>query len=149
MEPRIQYVKTSDGVNIAYYATGSGPPLIWMSPGIGTNIEDEWNLPSQGRLIRATARFFTVVRYDPRGCGLSDRNVGEFSLSAMTNDLEAVIDRTAPESCSISAPGWSAPVGVAYAAAHPERVSHLLIWSPVWGVPHQAIDQLLALARTD
>jgi class 3 adenylate cyclase len=149
MEPQIQYTKTSDGVNIAYYTVGSGPPLIWMSPSLVTNIEDEWNLPSIGRLIRASARFFTVVRYGPRGCGLSDRDVGEFSLSAMTNDLAAVVDRTAPESCGLFVGGWGAPVAVAYAATQPERVARLLIWSPVWGIPHKALDQVLALARTD
>ena len=45
MEPHVQYAKTSDGVNIAHYAIGSGPALIWMSAGSVTNIEDERGIP--------------------------------------------------------------------------------------------------------
>ena len=87
MEPRIQYAKTSDGVNIAYATIGEGPPLIIMSPRIATNIEDEWNIPPLQNIFRATAMAFTVVRFDMRGCGLSDRNIADFSPVAMMRDL--------------------------------------------------------------
>ena len=101
MDPQIQYVKTSDGVSIAYYAIGSGPPLIWMSPGSFTNIEDEWDILAQQQMLRATAGLFTCIRYDLRGCGLSDRDVADLSLQGMTRDLEAVVDRAAPGTCAI------------------------------------------------
>ena len=131
MEPQIQYVKTSDGVNIAHYAIGSGPALIWMSAGSVTNIEDERGIPYIRPLIEASARVFTLVRYDLRGCGLSDRDVKDLSLPAMMRDLEAVADRTAPASFALLGNGISASAAVAYAAAHPERVSHLVFWGPL------------------
>ncbi|MDP9236637.1 MAG: adenylate/guanylate cyclase domain-containing protein [Chloroflexota bacterium] len=152
MEPQIQYVKTSDGVNIAYYAIGNGPPYIAMSPRISSNIEDEWKIPSLQAIFRAAASAFTFVKYDMRGCGLSDRDVGEFSLEAMMRDLDAVADRTAPGSFALSCAGTSVPVGVAYAAIHPERVSHLVLWAVLRGASVESpdpLDQLLWLARTD
>jgi len=147
--PHIQYVRTSDGVNIAYYAIGSGPPLIVMSPRMVTNIQDEWEIPSLQAIIRGSAPAFTYVRYDLRGCGLSDRDVGEFSLPAMMRDLEAVANQTAPGSFALFAAGSSVPVAVAYAAAYPERVSHLVMWAVLRGANVELLDQLLGLARTD
>jgi len=149
MEPQIQYVKTSDGVSIAYYAIGSGPPLIQLSPGSFTNIEDEWDIPAQQGRLRATASLFTCIRYDLRGCGLSDRDVTDLSLQAMTRDLEAVVDRAAPGTCAIGGPGYTAAVAVAYAAAYPERVSHLVLWAPVGPTKVESLDRLVQLARTD
>jgi len=149
MEPRVQYVRTSDGVNIAYYAIGSGPPFIIMSLRIATNIEDEWNIPPLQNLFRATATNLTVIRYDMRGCGLSDRNIDDFSPDAMMRDLEAVADTTAPGSFALTASGTSIPAALTYAAKYPERVSHLTLWAVLLGAKPEPLDRLFRLARTD
>ena len=149
MEPRIQYAKTSDGVNIAYYAIGSGPPFIIMSPRISTNIEDEWNIPPLQNIFRATAMSLSVVRFDMRGCGLSDRNVADFSPHVMMRDLETLADVAAPGSFALHASGTSIPAALTYAASYPKRVSHLTLWAVLLGAKPEPLDRLFRLARTD
>jgi pimeloyl-ACP methyl ester carboxylesterase len=88
MEPRIQYAKTSDGVNIAYAEFGEGPPLIVVgSPGLchalSYKVFEYFYQPLAAR--------FRVVDYDSRGSGLSDRDAIDFSMEAMISDLEAVV----------------------------------------------------------
>src|SRR5439155_10430044 len=83
MEPRIQYAKTSDGVSIAYYAIGDGPPLVVMPAGLHQSIQFDWKVSNFRNAAEISARTFKYVRYDPRGSGLSDRDVNDFSLEAM------------------------------------------------------------------
>ncbi len=149
MEPRIQYTKTTDGVSIAYYTIGDGPPLIIMSPRISTNIEDEWNIPPLQNLFRATAISLTVVRYDMRGCGLSDRNIDDFSPVAMMRDLEALADVVAPQPFALLASGTSIPAALTYATSYPDRVSDLMLWAVLLGAKPEPLDRLFRLARTD
>jgi class 3 adenylate cyclase len=70
-----------------------------------------------------------LVRYDSRGCGLSDRDVTDYSLDAHLLDLEAVVDRLGLERFALFAPVNAGPPAIAYAARHPQRVSHLLLWA--------------------
>ena len=90
MEPRIQYAKTEDGVNIAYSVIGNGPPLVripaWLS-----HLEMEWNIPPIRQLLERWAKHFTLVRLDKRGTGLSDRDQPH-DLNARISDIEAVAD---------------------------------------------------------
>jgi class 3 adenylate cyclase len=88
-----------------------------------------------------------VVRYDCRGAGLSDRDVTDFSLDAQVLDLEAVVDRLGLERFALLSPIHSGPVAIAYAARHPDRVSHLVLWHS-WAVTRDAASpQLRALAQ--
>jgi pimeloyl-ACP methyl ester carboxylesterase/DNA-binding CsgD family transcriptional regulator len=70
-----------------------------------------------------------VLRYDERGCGLSDRDVEDLSLDARVADLEAVIDAAGLERFALLGMSQSGPVAVAYAARHPERISHLILFA--------------------
>jgi class 3 adenylate cyclase len=126
--PPIRYVRNADGLNIAYYTLGSGPPLISISPALSHAIEPEWDIPIYQSIWGLSSQAFTVVRFDPHGCGLSDRNDDDLSLDSFINDLEAVADAVAPDTFALWAPGALSPVGIAYAARHPERVSHLMLW---------------------
>ena len=74
-----------------------------------------------------------LVRYDSRGSGLSDRDVSDFSLDAMMLDLEAVVDRVGLKKFALYGQIQSGPVATAYAARHPERVSHLILWCSYGG----------------
>ncbi len=67
------------------------------------------------------------MAYDSRGCGLSDRNVGELSLDLFVADLEAVVDELELERFPLFGMSMGAPVAVAYAAQHPERVTRLVL----------------------
>ncbi len=87
MEPRSQYAKTKDGVSIAYWAMGDGMPLVHMPVLPFSHIQLEWQMPEIRRWYQGLARNRKHVRYDGRGSGLSDRDVGDYSLYALLLDL--------------------------------------------------------------
>src|SRR5882672_10857226 len=129
MSARSQHVRfcaSRDGTRIAFATRGSGPPLVraahWLS-----HLNHETQCPLWGPWLSLLSRRHTLIRYDGRGCGLSDRAVDDFSLDRCVEDLEAVV-----ESCKIGRfVLLGATIGgmtaLAYAARHPERVSHLVI----------------------
>ena len=71
MEPRIQYTKTSDGIDIAFATVGKGPPLLWVSSTWASHLTENLRAVEAARYLAA---HFTVIRYDGRGTGLSSRN---------------------------------------------------------------------------
>ncbi len=147
MEPRIQYATTTDGVSIAFWALGEGGPFVEMPTIPVSHIQMEWQFPQWRRWYESLAQRRMVVRYDCRGAGMSDRDVSDFSLDAYALDLEAVVDHLGLERFALLSPIHSGPVAIAYAARHPERVSHLVLWHS-WAVTHDAASpQLRALAR--
>ena len=124
MEPRIQYAKTSDGVNIAYATEGEGPPLVLLLGPGAAHVQ-------RGRAMFANlfelTQTFRLVWYDSRGTSLSDRDAIDFSMEAMLRDLEAVVDRMGLRSFAVLAIQDPVPVAVTYAATFPDRVSHLFL----------------------
>ena len=90
MEPRIQYAKTADGVNIAFWTLGEGVPVVQMSSLPFSHIQLEWQDPGWRRWYERLAEKRKLVRYDGRGTGLSDRNVADYSFDAHMLDLQAV-----------------------------------------------------------
>ncbi len=131
MEPRIQYAKTEDGVNIAYWTMGEGEPLVYMPWIPFGHIELEWQDPDHRRFCEGLARGGLLVHYDGRASGLSDRNVEDLSFAARIWDLESVVDQLALERFALWAPMATGAVAVAYAAEHPERVSRLVLWCSI------------------
>ena len=129
MQVPIQYVTTSDGVSIAYYAMGGGPgiPVVWIE--LPSQLQLEQKLfPAQARIYRALSRLGTLVRYDHRGFGLSDRTITDFPLDDMAKDLEAVIDKLAlGPLVLLGAGGFTGLVAIAYAASHPKQVAKLVV----------------------
>jgi class 3 adenylate cyclase len=128
MEPRIQYAQTKDGVSIAFWTLGEGMPFVHMPRHPFSHIELEWQFAEIRGWYERLAEKRMLVRYDGRGSGLSERKVADYSLDALVLDLEAVVDRLHLESFVVSGLHRSGPVAIAYAARHPERVSHLLLW---------------------
>jgi class 3 adenylate cyclase len=128
MEPRIQYAKTSDGVSIAYWTLGEGMPFV-ATPSIPwSHIQREWQWPGYRAFYEGLIRGRRLVRYDNRGSGLSDRDVNDYSLEAHILDMEAVVDRMKLDRFALMGLLTGSPVAIAYAARHPQRVSHLLLW---------------------
>ncbi len=151
MEPRIQYAKTSDGVSIAFWTLGDGPPLLSFDLP-NAHLLYEWQIPRMRKLIEATARVWTFVRLNSRGFGLSDRDVVDFSLKALMRDLEAVVDRLNLPGFELVASSYAVPVAITYAASHPERVLHLaLLMGSARGadLSNEQIEHLLGLADRD
>ena len=128
MEPRIEYAQTEDGVSIAYWTLGEGMPLVQMPSFPLTHIHLEWQIPEFRRWYEHLVGTLRLVRYDARGAGLSERNVTDFSLDAQILDLDAVAAHLALERFALFASGDLGMTAIAYAAQHPERVSHLILW---------------------
>ena len=123
----IRFCTTPGGHRLAYCRVGSGPKLVrtgnWLS-----HQELEWELPMMRHLLRDLPRSFELVTYDGRGTGLSDREVTEFSLDTMVEDLEVVVDANKLDRFAILAYSQSCAVSIAYAVRHPERVTHMVFY---------------------
>jgi len=123
----IRFCTARDGVQLAYSKIGQGPPLMktgnWM-----THLEYDLESPIWRHLYRELAKDHTLVRYDVRGNGLSDRAVDEISFDAFVRDLEAVIDAANVPRFALLGISQGCAVAIAYAVQHPERVSHLLLY---------------------
>ena len=126
-EQEIRFCTASDGVRIAYATIGEGPPLVkaanWLS-----HLEFDWRSPVWRHWLDELSRDHLFVRYDERGCGLSDRSVEDFSFEAWVRDLESVVDDLALERFTLLGISQGGPVAIAYAALHPERVSRLILY---------------------
>ena len=123
----IQFCTTSNGVRIAYSSVGSGPTLVRVL-GHFTHLEKEWEWPDLRYFWERLAERFTVVRYDGRGIGLSDKYEGDFTEEAKQLDLDAVLSSIGAENAillGISEGGWTSAI---YAELHPERVSRLVLY---------------------
>ena len=147
MEPRIQYARTSDGVNIAYYTMGGreGLPVVWLE--LPSHLlRERMFFPDQARGYQLMSRFGMLVRYDHRGFGLSDRSITNFALDEIVKDLEAVVDKLDLQLFAVlAAGGFAPPVAVAYTASHPGRVSKLVILGGLLGVAPALYQQVQAL----
>jgi class 3 adenylate cyclase/pimeloyl-ACP methyl ester carboxylesterase len=128
MEPRIQYAKTSDGVSIAFWTLGEGMPFVHMPGGMYSHVQQEWQFPEMRRWYEQLARKTTLVRYDGRGCGLSERNVDDLSPQSKVRDLAAVVDQLALEKFALFGFSAQGAFAIDYSVHHPERVSHLILW---------------------
>ena len=127
-QPQIQYAKAADGVRIAYWSVGEGAPLLHMPPFPVSNIQKEWGFAPQRRFYEDLVSTLQLVRYDCRGAGLSDREVSDYSLEAHSRDIIAVADRLGLERFALLGYGHSGGIAIDFAARHPERVSHLVLW---------------------
>ena len=125
---RIGFCRADDGVQIAYGVHGSGPPLVkaanWM-----THLDHDWRSPVWRHWLAALGERCTMVRYDERGCGLSDRDVGEgaFTLDRWVRDLECVVDAAGLETFALLGLSQGAALSIEYMARNPGRVTHFVV----------------------
>lgn len=125
---RIRYVRTTDGVQLAWAEAGAGPVLIKAANWL-THLEYEWESPVWRHWIRFFTDHFRYIRYDERGCGMTDPNVGDLSLERWVEDVEAVVaaaDSLGP--FALLGISQGAAICVAYAVRHPERVAKLILY---------------------
>ena len=127
MEQQLRFTMGSDGVSICYATVGDGPPLVktgnWLS-----HLEFDWRSPVWRHWWQELSKDHQLVRYDQRGCGLSDWAVEDFSLDARVNDLETVVDALGLDRFPLLGISQGGPVAVSYTVRHPERVSHLILY---------------------
>jgi pimeloyl-ACP methyl ester carboxylesterase/DNA-binding CsgD family transcriptional regulator len=126
-EPAIRFTEAS-GRRIAWSRSGDGPPLVlagwWMS-----HLELNWREPRYRAYVEALARHRTVIRYDSPGTGAAAD--GERTSAGIDEEvavLDAVLEAAAAGPVDLIAGSSGGPVGVAYAAARPERVRRLVVY---------------------
>jgi len=125
---RIRYLRTTDGVQLAWADAGCGPLLIatgnWLA-----HLEHDLESPVWRHWIQFFSEHFRFVRYDERGCGMTDWNVTNLSLERWVEDLEAVVASIDPqEPFPLLGISHGAAICATYAARHPERVSRLILY---------------------
>lgn len=128
----LRYARSTDGVRIAWAICGEGPQTMVMAANHITDIKRDWDNPLRRPALEKFSNRFRVVRYDHRGCGSSQRSVERQGLDAWVEDLEAVVDAAGLDQPFILL-GLSqgARTAAAYAARHPQRVSHLVLYGAV------------------
>ena len=125
---RIGFCSADDGVQIAYGVHGGGPPLVkaanWM-----THLDHDWRSPVWRHWLAALGERRMMVRYDERGCGLSDRDMGEdaFTLDRWVRDLETVVDAAGLDTFALLGLSQGASLGIEYMARNPGRVTHFIV----------------------
>lgn len=125
---RIRYLRTPDGVQLAWAEAGSGPALVKAANWL-THLQFDWDSPAWRHWIQFFADHFHFIRYDERGCGMTDWKVGDLSFERWVEDLESVVEAARlREPCALLGISQGAAVCIDYAARHPERVSRLVLY---------------------
>lgn len=123
----VRFCRSADGTRLAYAVHGSGPPLLidtcWLS-----HLEFDWESPVWRHFLLALGRIATVVRYDERGYGMSDRDVTDFGLDARVADVEAIADAAGLDRFALLGMSQGGPAAITYAIRHPRRVSRLVLY---------------------
>lgn len=125
---RIRFLQASDGAQLAWAEAGEGPLLVkasnWM-----THLEFEWESPVWRHWMRFFSSHFRFVRYDERGCGLSDRNPVTVSPERWISDLDEVCEVAgAREPFALLGISQGSLACIHYAVRHPERVSRMILY---------------------
>lgn len=138
----VSFLRTSDGVHLAVASAGNGPAVVktanWLN-----HLEFDWQSPVWSPLFQRLAGQCRLIRYDERGMGLSDRDVPDFSFEAFVRDLETVVDALKLDRFALLGISQGAPISIAYAVRHPQRVSRLVLcggFAKGWGKRGSATD---------
>ena len=126
MDQKIGFCTAQDGVRICYATVGEGPPLV-KAPNWLSHLEFEWQSPIWSHWWVELAAHHTVIRFDQRGSGLSDRNVEDLSFDAWVSDLEAVVEALQLEQFVLLGISQGGAVAIEYTARHPEKVEKLML----------------------
>jgi len=125
----IRFAQAADGVELAVASVGDGRPMVKAANWL-THVERDWNSPIWHHWITELAARYSYIRYDSRGCGLSDHDLRGSSLSDLevwTSDLETVVEQQGLDRFVLFGMSQGGAPAMAYAARHPDRVSHLVL----------------------
>jgi pimeloyl-ACP methyl ester carboxylesterase len=127
LEQQIRFCRTDDGVTLAYSGSGAGPPLVKTANWL-THADHDWGSPVWRHWLVELSRHHRLVRYDERGCGLSDWDVKPPTFESWVRDLETVVDAAGLDRFPLLGVSQGGSVAVAYAARHPDRVTKLVLY---------------------
>jgi pimeloyl-ACP methyl ester carboxylesterase/DNA-binding CsgD family transcriptional regulator len=123
---QIRFCSSADGTRIAYAVCGEGPPLVMAGQSF-SHLENEWDCLVRQPMLALLSQQHTLIRYDMRGTGLSDRDCKEFALARYLEDLEAVVAASRIESFAMIGLTGGGALAVNHAARHPKQVTRLLL----------------------
>lgn len=139
MQQQIRFCSSPDGIRLAWSRAGNGPPLVKTAHWMG-HLEYDAQSPVWRAYFQELAQHYTLIRYDQRGCGLSDRDIDTFDLETWVADLEAVVDAAGLNRFHLLAESQGGPAAITYADRHPERVDKLVIYgSYARGTNHRGL----------
>jgi class 3 adenylate cyclase/alpha-beta hydrolase superfamily lysophospholipase len=129
--PATKYARSGE-YHIAYQVIGEGPPDLVYVPGWISHLDLYWEEPSVAQFLRRLASFSRLIVFDKRGIGLSDPVPPENmpNLEERTDDVRAVLDAAGSERAAVLGQGYGCPIALFFAASHPERVTHLVLYAP-------------------
>jgi pimeloyl-ACP methyl ester carboxylesterase len=113
VEQQVRFCTTPDGARLAYSIVGQGPALV-IPPYRVTHVELQWRDHNWRAFYEKIARYHTVVNYDKRGTGFSDRNRTDFTLNSELRDLEALIDHLKLKRLALLGISQGGPIAIAY-----------------------------------
>jgi pimeloyl-ACP methyl ester carboxylesterase/DNA-binding winged helix-turn-helix (wHTH) protein len=152
-EQEVQFFTTSDGVRIAYAIGGSGFPIVRLNSWLN-HLDFEWKNPFRRHWLSEIMRHNRLLRYDQRGCGLSDWHVEDFSYERTVQDFEELIEATGLDKFAVVGGCQGAAIATAYATRHPERVTKLILhgaFANGWPAPSEIekgqLEAMLTLIR--
>jgi pimeloyl-ACP methyl ester carboxylesterase len=125
--PPVRYCATKDGIHLAYAIHGDGPALVYVGHWFG-HLTLDWEYPTRRSFFERLGRGRTLLRYDSRGNGLSDRKIDKVSHGTWVSDLETVVDAAGLGRFAVIGLSQTVPVAITYAVRHPERVTHLIVY---------------------
>jgi pimeloyl-ACP methyl ester carboxylesterase/DNA-binding CsgD family transcriptional regulator len=126
-QQQIRFATSDDGIRLAWAASGTGGPTVIKAATWLSHLEVDAASPVWRHLLRAFTEMGRFVRYDERGCGLSDWRVPDLDFESWVRDLEAVVDTAGAERFALLGISQGAAVAIAYAVRHPGRVTHLVL----------------------
>lgn len=126
-QQQIRFCTSADGTRLAVATLGEGPPLVKAATWLTHVEKDPHNLFTR-HWVSELSRDHTLIRYDSRGCGLSEREVERISMEAWIEDLEAVVSTLDIDRFPLFGMSQGAAIAIGYAARHPDRVSHLVLY---------------------
>jgi pimeloyl-ACP methyl ester carboxylesterase/DNA-binding CsgD family transcriptional regulator len=128
LRQHIRYVEAGDGARLAWAESGAGPVVVKAANWL-THLEYEWESPVWKHWIQFFSEHFRFVRYDERGCGMSEWRGGPLAVEQWTSDLESVVEAARPETpvtlLGISQGGAAC---IQFALRHPERVARMILY---------------------
>jgi len=123
---KIRFCTSRDGVRLGFATCGTGPTVITAAHWI-SHLRLDWDNPVRRSWLSMLSRRNTLIRYDPRGTGLSDRDCADFTLPRQIEDLEAVVEAAKCDRFALLGLWTGGAVAVNYTVRHPERVTHLVL----------------------
>jgi class 3 adenylate cyclase len=125
--PETRYAK-SGNVRIAYQVVDGGPLDLVYVPGFVSNIDLHWEMPEWAYFFDRLSAFSRLIRFDKRGTGLSDRDVGIATLEERMDDVRAVMDAVGSERAALFGVSEGGAMCLLFAATYPQRAKAVVLY---------------------